>query len=298
VNTKQLRNWILAARPKTLVAGAAPIAVATALTYLNGYPILWWVTLCALGCTLALQVATNFFNDAIDFMKGADTEARIGPQRVTVSGAFTGRTVMIVACLALLVAAATGFPLLLKGGLPFVGLGVASLFLAYAYTGGPFPLAYLGLGEVFVMLFFGLVAVGGTHYLHIDRLKIDALVLGLQQGFFATVLIVVNNARDIDGDKAVGKMTLAARFGLRFAKTEVVLCYLFAIALNLHWFFSGWMIVAAVSSLSALPAVLVTSKILPLEPSEKYNQILALAGMTQLVFALCFCIGVWFETVL
>ncbi|NQZ02936.1 MAG: 1,4-dihydroxy-2-naphthoate octaprenyltransferase [Bdellovibrionales bacterium] len=298
MSSSTFQNWVMAARPKTLVAGAAPIAVATALTYLNGFPILWWVTACALACTLALQIATNFFNDAIDFVKGADTESRLGPTRVTASGAFSGKTVMIVACVALLLAAATGLPLLFKGGIPFVVLGAASLFLAYSYTGGPFPLAYLGLGEVFVILFFGLVAVAGTHYLHIDSLKTDAIVLGLQQGFFATVLIVVNNARDIEGDRAVGKMTLAARFGLTFAKAEVVALYLSALALNLHWYFAGWATVSVFASLSVLPASLVVFKLLPLQPSEEFNRILALAGVTQLIFAVCFCLGVAFETVL
>ncbi|MEO0336910.1 MAG: 1,4-dihydroxy-2-naphthoate octaprenyltransferase [Pseudomonadota bacterium] len=296
LSSTHLRNWIMAARPKTLVAGCAPIAVATALTYLNGYPILWWVSLCALGCTLALQIATNFFNDAIDYAKGADTEERLGPMRATASGAFSGRVVMLLASGALVVAALAGLPLLLKGGLPFVVLGLASLFLAYAYTGGPFPLAYLGLGELFVVLFFGLLAVAGTHFLQVDDLKMDALILGFQQGLFATVLIVVNNARDIQGDRAVGKMTLAARFGLQFAKAEVVFCYAVALLFNLHWFFSGWSVVAMVSSLSLLPALLVILKLLPLQPSEEYNKILAFAGVTQLVFAVCFCTGVWIET--
>ena len=112
------------------------------------------------------------------------------------------------------------------------------------------------------------------------------------------MLIVVHNARDIEGDRAVGKMTLAARFGLTFAKAEVVALYLSALALNLHWYFAGWATVSVFASLSVLPASLVVFKLLPLQPSEEFNRILALAGVTQLIFAVCFCLGVAFETVL
>jgi len=172
------------------------------------------------------------------------------------------------------------------------------MILAYAYTGGPFPLAYLGLGELFVILFFGLVAVEGTYYLQTLDFDIDALVLGLQQGLLATVLIVVNNARDICQDSKAGKKTLAVRFGLKFAKLEVLLCYVGVLFLNLHWFWSGWSILTGLLFLTGLFAALVLKMFWNTKPSEQYNEILALAGLAQLAFGIQFCLGVWLESFL
>jgi 1,4-dihydroxy-2-naphthoate octaprenyltransferase len=169
-----------------------------------------------------IQIATNFINDALDFKKGADTGERVGPLRVTAAGLLSADTVMQGAWVCLILAALCGIPLLYRGGWPMLLVGLASIVAAYAYTGGPYPLAYHGLGELFVILFFGFVAVGGTFYAHSLQLTRSALLAGFATGSLAAVLIVINNLRDIDSDRRSNKRTLAARFGERFARAEVV----------------------------------------------------------------------------
>ncbi|MEM7385472.1 MAG: 1,4-dihydroxy-2-naphthoate octaprenyltransferase [Verrucomicrobiota bacterium] len=165
-------NWVRAARPKTLPAAVVPVAVGTALgATLSGE---WFPGLAALTllCCLAFQIATNFFNDAIDFKKGADTPQRLGPVRVTASGLISPRAVITSGVVLLLLAVILALPLVQARGWIIIAIGLPSMFLCYGYTGGPFPLAYLGLGELFVFLFFGLIAVAGSYFVQTNVISL------------------------------------------------------------------------------------------------------------------------------
>ena len=160
-----MNPWILAARPRTLGAAIIPVLAGSALAIsVSAFDPL--VSALILACAVLIQIATNFFNDAIDHVKGADTAGRLGPIRVTSTGLLPARQVMTGAVLIIALAALLAIPLVLRGGGIILLIGILSLFFAYAYTGGPLPLAYLGLGEIFVILFFGLIAVAGTFYLN------------------------------------------------------------------------------------------------------------------------------------
>jgi 1,4-dihydroxy-2-naphthoate octaprenyltransferase len=276
----------MAARPKTLTAAIVPLFVSSALVRALGFSLDVGVIVCAGAASVMIQIATNLLNDAIDFKKGADTHERLGPVRVTQSGLMSPRAVMIAGLLCLFAALLFGIPLLLKGGIPILLIGLVSLFLAYSYTGGPFPLAYLGLGDLFVILFFGIIAVSGLVYLHTGQWLFEALVAGLQVGFLATVLIAVNNARDIAGDVKANKKTLAVRFGIRFVRWEITLLFIFAQALNLYWIvqFQWWTVAL---TLLASPLMLKTVKIIWREnPSPVYNSALVVAAKCQLIFGI------------
>jgi 1,4-dihydroxy-2-naphthoate octaprenyltransferase len=240
-----------------------------------------------------IQIATNFINDAIDFAKGADSDSRIGPQRVTQSGLLSHKQVMQAAVFFLLLALICGIPLVLKGGLPIVLIGLISLALAYGYTGGPFPLAYLGLGDLFVILFFGLIAVGGTFFLQTGSFSSVVIFPGLQVGFLATVLIAINNLRDAPEDAKVGKKTLAVRFGQTFAKAEItVLCYA-PYFLGIAYEERGWTW-AAYGPLITVPLVSrLVRGIWSSSASYSMNRFLVLAAAVHLLFGIALSIGLW-----
>ncbi|MDF1825757.1 MAG: 1,4-dihydroxy-2-naphthoate octaprenyltransferase [Verrucomicrobiales bacterium] len=219
-----MKAWILAARPKTLPAAIVPVWVGSAPSLLGehsgtGSWLLFW---CTLGSCICIQIATNLFNDAIDHHKGADTGKRIGPTRVTSSGLLSSKMVMIGAIAFCLLAALISIPLVQARGWPVIVIGLVSLYFAYGYTGGPFPLAYRGMGELFVILFFGLVAVLGSAFIQTGEAGgREMWILAVQCGFYSCVLIAINNLRDLTEDRETGKRTLAVRFGERFAKWEI-----------------------------------------------------------------------------
>lgn len=281
----------MALRPKTLTAALVPIVVATALVKATGHQIQWWVSVTALLASFLIQIATNLINDAIDFEKGADTETRTGPQRVTQTGLLTRKQVMFGGFTCLALALALGVPLVLEGGWPIVAIGIASLFLAYGYTGGPFPLAYLGLGDLFVILFFGIIAVGGTYFIHTHEYRMGAWLAGLQVGFLATVLIAINNLRDSPQDALVGKRTLAVRMGARFAKIEIAFLALAPFAIGIFFACDGWLW-AALLPLLALPiASHLVQGVWKGQPGPVMNRYLAMGAGLQLVFGVLLAIG-------
>ena len=224
-----LRAWILAARPKTLGAAAAPVLVGTGLAAHFG-EVAWLPAFAALVGALLIQVGTNFANDYYDFVRGGDTEARVGPVRVTQAGLLPPETVKRGMVSVLGLAMLVGVYLVVVGGWPIALIGLASVACAVLYTGGPFPLAYHGLGDVFVFVFFGPVAVGGTFYVQALAWPLDAWLAGAALGSLSTALLVVNNLRDIDTDAAAGKRTLAVRLGPDGTKTEYVALLLVAAA--------------------------------------------------------------------
>lgn len=211
-----------------------PIVAAGALAHLEGHSIHGLHMALMLAAAICIQIATNLFNDAIDFKKGADKNRR-GPTRVTQSGLISEKTVFIWACGFCALAFLSGIPLVLHGGWPLIAIGLSSLFLAYGYTGGPFPLAYRGLGDLFVILFFGLIAVAGAYYVFTLTWTLSAFLLGLQIGFLATVLIAINNLRDSDFDAKVGKRTLAVRWGDGFVVGEIIFLIVASYILMGYW---------------------------------------------------------------
>jgi 1,4-dihydroxy-2-naphthoate octaprenyltransferase len=288
-----VKHWLLAARPKTLSAAIVPVLIGSALAAHEPTAITWWVFVCALIGAVLIQIATNFINDALDFKKGADTGERLGPIRVTQAGLLTAETVMRAAWVCLVLAAICGIPLIYRGGWPMLIVGLVSIFMAYGYTGGPFPLAYHGLGELFVILFFGFIAVGGTFYVHSLQLTQAALLAGYAAGALATVLIVINNLRDVEGDRRSNKRTTVVRFGEAFARTEIVIFALspfIAIAV-VAWIQNRW---SYLVTLAALPlAIMVIVRVMRSHGVE-LNRCLALAGALQWAFGILFVIGSMF----
>lgn len=227
-NTKsKMQIWLLAARPRTLPAAAAPVIVGTAMAYYeNAFRLL--PALGALAGALLLQIGANLANDVFDYQKGADNTKRLGPTRVTQAGMLSPTEVKAGMWLTFGLAALIGVYLTLISGWPVVAIGLAAIAAAILYTGGPFPYGYRGLGEVFVFLFFGLAAVAGTYYVQAMRISWSALIASIPMGLLIVAILVVNNLRDLSTDRASGKMTLAVRLGERGTRQEYLLVVLAA----------------------------------------------------------------------
>ena len=207
--------WLEAARPKTLPAAAAPVLVGVALAWEAG-AFHGLAAACALAGAVLIQIGTNYSNDAEDYVRGADTDARKGPRRATASGAVSAGQMRAAAGVAFALAVAAGGFIIWRGGWPVLALGLVSIASGVAYTAGRYALAYTGLADVFVLVFFGPVAVGGTYYVQALDLPAWVPIAGLGPGFLATAILIANNVRDVDEDRAAGKRTLVVRFGRAF----------------------------------------------------------------------------------
>ena len=217
------RVWLLASRLPTLPAAVVPVIVGSAVAFADGAfrPL---VLLAALVSSLFIQIGTNFANDLFDFKKGADTEKRLGPTRVTQAGLLTVADVQRGMIITFGLAFLSGLYLVFVGGWPILAIGVLGIAAGILYTGGPWPLGYNGLGDVFVFLFFGVIAVGGTYYAHTGGITSEALVASLPVALLATAILVVNNLRDIETDRVAGKRTLAVRIGPAATRAQYALC--------------------------------------------------------------------------
>ncbi|MDP2339815.1 MAG: 1,4-dihydroxy-2-naphthoate polyprenyltransferase [Deltaproteobacteria bacterium] len=222
-----MNAWILAARPKTLAAGVVPVVVGAASAFSESSRA--WLALPCLLCALLIQIGTNLFNDHYDHLSGADGDDRVGPTRVTQSGLIASRTVLLAACFTFVLAAVQGVVVVVGSGeWSLLGVGAVCLVCGWLYTGGPFPLAYVGLGEVFVFVFFGLVATAGTAFAMTGTLDSTSLLAGAAVGALSTCLILVNNVRDVVSDTRANKKTIAVRFGPGFARAIYWLCVVVA----------------------------------------------------------------------
>ena len=240
-----LLTWIHACRVPTLTAAVVPVLVGSAVAWRHE-AFRAGPALAALAGAVFIQIGTNLANDLFDFAKGADSPARIGPPRALAMGWLTPAAVrdgMIVSFAAAVVA---GIYLVEVGGWPILAIGVASIAAGIAYTAGPYALAYMGLGDAFVFIFFGIVAVLGTYYVQAGGLDPEAALAALPVGALATAILVVNNVRDADSDRAVGKRTLAVLLGPRAARAEfgaLLLCaYMIPVGLWAHGIRSAWVL--------------------------------------------------------
>jgi 1,4-dihydroxy-2-naphthoate octaprenyltransferase len=284
------RAFVLAARPRTLPAAVAPVCVGTALAAANGSlrPL---AALAALAVALLLQVAANFANDLFDFERGADTEARVGPARAVASGWITPARMRVAVLAALVAAAVPGLHLVALGGWPIAAAGVLSIAAALAYTGGPLPFGYLGLGELGVFAFFGVVAVCGTYFVQAGSLAPAVFVASLAVGALASAILVVNNLRDVDTDRAAGKRTLAVRFGRRAARAEYAGLLASAYTVPIALVASGAASPAALAPFVTLPwALLLTIDVARARDAE-LNPLLGATAKLELVFCALFALG-------
>jgi 1,4-dihydroxy-2-naphthoate octaprenyltransferase len=282
--------WLLAARPRTLPAAVAPVVVGSALAYAHGGFDLGAALLALLG-SICIQVGTNLFNDYADFRKGADTHERIGPARATQRGWLTPKSVLAGAVTVFALAMLFGVGLVWRGGFPIVWIGLASIACGFLYTGGPFPLAYLGIADLFVFVFFGLVAVGGTFYVQTLRLVPQALYAGAALGALCTAVLVVNNLRDRHTDAGAGKRTLAVRFGARFVRGEYV--FLIAMAYTMpvigvltHSVPLGWLLVYA-----SVPLAVARTRAVLRTDGPALNAYLGKTAQLMLVYGLLLAVG-------
>ena len=275
--------WLMAARPRTLSAAVSPVLVGTAIAHRAGAlrPL---PALLALLASLFIQIGTNFANDYSDFKHGADAN-RLGPQRVTQSGLVAPRTVKLAAWIAFGISGLLGIALAALSGWPVIAIGVASVAAGWLYTGGPWPLGYHGLGDLFVFVFFGLVATCGTAYAQALFVPREAWVGGAAVGSLATAILVVNNLRDRQTDAKVGKNTLAVKLGAAASRVQYVVLVVapFALALLLG---TAWPLLALLAALPALRTVL-------REEGAALNRGLGQTARLQILYSVLLAAGLW-----
>jgi 1,4-dihydroxy-2-naphthoate polyprenyltransferase len=274
--------WIAAARPRTLPAAVAPVLVGSALAWRDGAFEAAAAGLC-LGFALLVQIGTNFANDYYDFVKGADTAARVGPRRAVAAGLITPVTMRRAMIATFVAAFALGLGLIAWGGPWLLAIGLASIACGIAYTGGPWPLGYVGLGDVFVFVFFGLVAVGATYFVQAGRITADALLAAIPIGLLAANILVVNNYRDAETDAAAGKRTLVVRFGRGAARAQFTGSLVVALAMPIVFLgrgAGGW------SLLPLLLMAIAWRHVRRLRESKTPGELIALLGDTGKLLAL------------
>jgi 1,4-dihydroxy-2-naphthoate octaprenyltransferase len=280
----------MAARVRTLPAAVAPVLVGTALAVTAGVFRLG-AFLAALAGAVLIQVGTNLSNDYSDARRGADTEDRLGPVRVTAGGLVPPRTVLLAAGLTFAAAVLCGLYLVAVAGWELLVLGVLSILAGVLYTGGPRPYGYEGLGEVFVFLFFGVVAVAGSTFAQTEGWPWEAFAFAVPVGALATAILVVNNVRDLDGDRRAGKRTLAVRLGRRRARLEFAMLVFGAFlalapmaVLFSPWVLLPWLLLPLAGRLVAIVRGHIDGPTL--------NEALARTGLLQLAFCLLLAAGI------
>ncbi len=282
--------WKLAARPRTLPASTAPVVAGTAIAFSEG-GFRFLPALAALAVALLLQIGANLANDYFDFFKGADTHERLGPLRVTQAGLAKPGEMRAAMALVFGLAAMIGLYLAWEGGWAVLLAGALAILAALAYTGGPFPLGYHGLGEVFAFLFFGPVALCGTVYVQLHRITPLALWASLPVGLLGVAILIVNNLRDIGTDRVAGKRTLAVLLGERATRWEyalvLVMAYLAPAVMVLLGLGSPFMLLSW-GSLALVPRLVRT---VFTQRGRPLNQALAGTGMLALVYAALFAVG-------
>ncbi|MBP7142210.1 MAG: 1,4-dihydroxy-2-naphthoate polyprenyltransferase [Opitutaceae bacterium] len=269
--------WISATRPRTLPAAIAPVVVGTAFAQ-HRAAVVWPAAGACLAFALLVQVGTNFANDYGDFAKGADSADRVGPRRAVAGGLIQPSAMKRAAWLAFAAAFLVGLTLLAHGGWPLLAVGIASILCGYAYTGGPWPIAYIGLGDVFVFVFFGLVAVGTTYFVQVGWPGLEVWLAAAAVGLLAANILVVNNYRDVETDAKAGKRTSVVRFGRGFAQRQFAIGHAVAllvpVMLAILWGRFGWIL---------LPLLLLPEAVrqgLRLKKSGTPQELITLLGAT------------------
>lgn len=286
-----IRTWVAGARPRTLTAALVPVAVGTAAAVgAGGGTVAWWRAVLALVVAEALQVGVNYANDYSDGVRGTDDSTRVGPIRLVGSGLVEARPVKRAALGAFAVAGAAGTLLAAVAGWELLAVGVACILAAWTYTGGSRPYGYLGLGEVFVFVFFGLVATAGTTYVLLERLDAFAVLCGVPVGLWAVSLLVANNLRDLVGDAAAGKRTLAVRLGDRRTRFLYMAVVEASYGVTLLASLGGR--AAAAAAVGAPLAVIAVRRVLRGAQGRDLIAVLSATGRIQLVSGLAMAVGI------
>lgn len=287
----KLKIWLDALRPKTLPAAAAPVLIGAAIAFADATikPMVLTMTFIA---ALLIQIGTNLANDYYDHFKGADTADRLGPTRATNAGLVSPSQMKTAFIIAFALAVTVGLYLVYKGGLAILIIGILSIACGILYTAGPFALGYTGLADLFVLVFFGPVAVGGTYYLQTGNINSTVIIAGLAPGLLSTAILTVNNFRDIETDKQAGKKTLAVRLGCTFAISEYIFCVI-----------AGCLVPLVVCTLSrtnwlsclSLVTILLAFKniktIRSQPDGQTLNNMLASTGKLLLIYSILFSVG-------
>jgi 1,4-dihydroxy-2-naphthoate octaprenyltransferase len=288
--TSSWNSWMLAIRPRTLPAAAAGVIMGSALAWRDEHFRVDAFIVCLL-VALLLQIGSNLANDVFDFERGTDTPDRLGPTRVTQAGLLTPSQVKYGMAVVFGLAAVLGLYLAWLGGWVIIIVGLAAILSAIAYTGGPFPLGYYGLGDVFVFLFFGIAAVAGTYYIHAGFVSPAAWWMTIPPGLIITAILVVNNLRDLENDRKAGKHTLAVKFGEQGTKIQYVLCMLIAYLILIPAVLSSLIPPFSLLAFASLPVAIRATKVVLTQRGRPLNAALAGTGQTALAFGLLFWIG-------
>ena len=292
MNSSTFLIWLRAARPQTLAAAFVPVLIGASLAY---HDQLFRIdtTLVALFCAFAIQIGTNFANDYFDFLKGADTPDRIGFERATSAGLVKAKTMRNATIITLLIAFLAGLYLVWIGGWVIFLIGILSLLFGVLYTGGPYPLGYNGLGDIFVFIFFGIIAVMGTYYVNALEWSQVSFIASLPIGALCVNILVVNNLRDVEQDAISGKRTLGVLLGEKALKWEYFLMLLIAVIVPLWMFvFNSYSLIILLPLLSIPAAVLLLNQVVNHTEKRSLNSTLERTAQYMTLYGVLFAIGI------
>ncbi len=286
----KFQSWLLASRPKTLLAAVVPVMVGSALAIsMNKFFLPYSIV--ALLCSVLIQIGTNFTNDLYDFLKGSDTVKRKGPRRVLASGLISVGEMKFAIVLVFGLTFMLGLYLVFSVGILILWVGIFSILAGIIYTAGPFPLAYNGLGDLFVFIFFGIVGTMGTFYLHTQEISLLALIVSIPVGALITNILVVNNFRDIEEDREANKRTLAVLFGREFSRWQfivmIIFSYLTSFFIYINFNYSFWILLP----FATIPLSFILIKMLYTLKGEELNKTLELSAKFAGIYGLCLSIG-------
>lgn len=292
MSTSNFKIWVNASRPKTLAAAFTPVLLGASLAWHDGelVPLNSFV---ALLCAFLIQIGTNFANDYFDFVKGADTDERIGFERATAAGLVSPKTMLNATILTMALAFIFGLYLVWVGGWQILILGLLSLLFGILYTGGPYPLGYNGLGDIFVFIFFGIVAVMGAYYVNALEWSVASFWGSLAIGALCTNILVINNLRDVEQDAKVGKRTLGVLFGDTTLKWEYTIMLVLAFSIPPHFYFQlNYPVWVWLPFLSLPLAIIHATKVWKETHKPNLNKVLEQTAQFMAIFALLFSIGI------
>ena len=286
----KLNSWLLASRPKTLLAAVVPVMVGSALAIsMNKFFVLYSIV--ALLCSILIQIGTNFTNDLYDYLKGSDTTKRKGPRRVLASELISVSEMRTAIILVFGLTFLLGLYLVYSVGSLILWVGIFSIFAGIIYTAGPYPLAYNGLGDIFVFIFFGIVGTMGTFYLHTQEISILALIVSIPVGALITNILIVNNYRDIQEDRNANKKTLAVLLGKEFSRWQfiflIIISYLASFVLYFNFAFNLWIFLP----FATIPIAVVLVKMIYTLNGEELNKTLELTAKFAGLFGLLLSVG-------